>query len=142
MKIIKYDDRYRDDLFYMYLSAKDALGGLPKLRDDLFDINVNYISVGDMFWLAIDDNDRVIGCVGVRSEDNFMWLRRLFIKPTLKRQGIGSALLAVAEDFARAKGVQEIRVHLGDKERYYESWNFYPKHGYEMYLPRYMKKKI
>lgn len=142
MKIIKYDPKYRDDMLFMYLSAKDALGSVPKLRDDLLDIENCYIASGDMFWLALDDNDRVVGCVGIKSEDDFVWLRRLFIKPNLKHQGIGTALLHVAEEFAREKGVHEIRIHMGDKERYFESWNFYPKHGYELYAPRYMRKKI
>lgn len=142
MIIIPYDSKYRDDMIFMYLSAKDAIGSVPKLRDDLLNIENCYIAGGDMFWLAIDDNNRVIGCVGVKSEDDSVWLRRLFIKPEHKRKGIGSALLAVAEDFAKTKGMHEIRVHLGNKDKYFESWSFYPKHGYKLYEPNYMKKDI
>ena len=64
MEIIEYDSRYRDDLIFMVLQAKDALGRKPSINLDLLDIKTNYIDRGDMFWLAVDSNDRVIGCIG------------------------------------------------------------------------------
>ncbi|MGN0493131.1 MAG: DUF4037 domain-containing protein, partial [Acutalibacteraceae bacterium] len=33
-------------------------------------------------------------------------------------------------------------VHLGDKKNWYESWQFYPKHGYVEYTPNYMRKEL
>ena len=69
MKIIAYEDRYRDDLIFMILEAKNALGRVPGLNSDLLDIKKNYMENGDMFWLAVDENDRVIGSVGYRSID-------------------------------------------------------------------------
>ena len=59
--IIPYDERYRDDMIFMVLEAKDALGRVPRLNEDLLDVQKNYIDTGDMFWLAIDEHDRVIG---------------------------------------------------------------------------------
>jgi len=64
MKIIKYEEKYRDDMIFMILEAKNALGRVPGLNEDLLDVRKNYLEVGDMFWLAIDDNDRVIGSIG------------------------------------------------------------------------------
>ena len=64
MKIIKYEEIYRDDMIFMVLQAKDALGRKPTINPDLLDIQVNYLDCDDMFWLAIDENDRVVGCVG------------------------------------------------------------------------------
>ena len=56
MKIITYEDRYRDDLFFMILEAKNALGRVPGINSDLLDIEKNYFDNGDMFWLAVDEN--------------------------------------------------------------------------------------
>ena len=42
MKIIPYQDKYRDDLIFMILEAKNALGRVPGLNDDLLDIQKNY----------------------------------------------------------------------------------------------------
>lgn len=141
MKIVEFEEKYRDDMIFMVLQAKDALGCVPTLREDLLDIPGNYPTRGDMFWLALDDNNRVIGCIGTKTEKELLWLKRLYVKASMKRQGIGSALLALAEDFARGRGIREIRVHLGGKE-YFESRRFYPKHGYEEFVPRFMRKFI
>lgn len=42
MKIIPYQDKYRDDLIFMILEAKNALGRVPGLNEDLLDIQKNY----------------------------------------------------------------------------------------------------
>ena len=38
MKIIPFEESYRDDLIFMILQAKDALGRKPGLNEDLLDI--------------------------------------------------------------------------------------------------------
>lgn len=38
MKIITFEEKYRDDLIFMILEAKDALGRVPGLNEDLLDI--------------------------------------------------------------------------------------------------------
>lgn len=143
MKIIKYEEKYRDDMIFMILEAKNALGRVPGLNEDLLDVRKNYLQVGDMFWLAIDDNDRVIGSIGYNSikDTDEVWLHRLFVKYNLKRQGIGSALLETAEQYLRKQEKKIGRVHLGGKD-WVESWTFYPKHGYVEYQERYMMKEL
>ena len=141
--VIPYDEKYRDDMIFMVLEAKDALGRIPGLNEDLLDIRKNYIVPGDMFWLAIDGNDRVIGCVGYHripgSEE--ARLHRLYIKAARKRQGIGTRLLHTVELHLREQGKTAAHVHLGGKE-YFESRSFYPKHGYNEYAPSMMKKEL
>ena len=145
MRIIPYDDKFRDDMIFVVLAAKDALGRAPRLNPDLLDVRANYLDKGDGFWLALDENDRVIGCAGysrVPGTDE-AFLHRLFVKPSLKRRGVGSALLQTAEAAMRAAGVRVARVHLGEpREQWFESYAFYPKHGYREYAPRYMRKEL
>ena len=145
MRITKFENRYRDDMIFMVLQAKDALGRIPTINPDLLDIDTSYFGKGDMFWLAIDENDRVIGCVGCSKVPDTAeaFLHRLYVKPSLKRTGIGSALLGTAEEWMRNNGITVSKVHLGEpKEQWFESYAFYPKHGYEEYKPRYMKKVL
>ncbi|MBR2731929.1 MAG: GNAT family N-acetyltransferase [Clostridia bacterium] len=131
MKIIKYENQYRDDTIFMVLEAKNALGRVPTLNNDLLDLDGYYFNKGDMFWIAVDDNDRVIGCVGCNLLfDGEASLHRLYIKYNLKQQGIGTKLLTIAEDFAKNNGRKMMKVHLGDKTTYFESRQFYSKHGY------------
>ncbi len=141
MKIIKYEDKYRDDLIYMVLSAKNAIGRIPRLNEEFLDIKKYYFNKGHPFWIAIDDNDRVIGCIGTRNDvEGNLFLSHLFVKHDCKRQGIGSKLLELAEKDAKKRGYKEVHVHLG--KTYLESHIFYPKRGYKEYKEFYMKKEI
>ena len=142
MKIIEYNEKYRDDMIFMVLEAKNALGRVPHLNDDLLDVVTNYIALGDRFWLAIDDNDRVIGCIGFnRYSNDTAKLHRLYVKYNLKRRGIGTALLKTAEQYIKTAGYKYSIVHLGGKE-YFESKQFYPKHGYVAYGNGFMQKEL
>ena len=143
MRIIKYEKKYRDDLIFMVLEAKNALGIVPGLNEELLDIEGFYFNKGDMFWIALDDNDRVIGSVGCNLLPNGeAVLHRLYIKYNLKRQGLGTEMLDVAENFAGKNGRKVMKVHLGDKVTYFESRSFYPKHGYEFIDADHMKKYL
>ena len=145
MIIKPYEEKYRDDLIFMVLQAKDALGRKPTINEDLLDIRTNYFERGDMFWVAVDEDDRVIGCVGYSKTDNLSeaFLHRLFVKAPQKRSGIGTALLKTAEEYMRNKGITVSLVHLGEpKEQWFESYSFYPKHGYREFKPRYMRKDL
>lgn len=72
-----------------------------------------------MFWIALDDNNRVIGSVGYNSIENSdnVYLHRLFVKYDQKHCGIGTALLKTAEDHLRKIGKKQsmyIWVSLGN----------------------------
>ncbi len=145
MRIIRYDDFYRDDMIFMVLQAKDALGRKPTINPDLLTIYESYLCHGDMFWCGIDENDRVIGCIGCSRIPNTTeaFLHRLYVKSSLKHTGIGTALLNTAENWMRCRGITVSKVHLGEpKEQWFESYNFYPKNGYTEYKPRYMIKNL
>ncbi len=142
-RVVPYDERYRDDLIFMVLSAKDALGRLPRLNGDLLNIRGEYLDRGDAFWLALDKNDRVIGSIGYRSipDTTEVRLHRLYIKPNLKRRGIGTWLLHTAEMHLRRQKKTAAWVHLGGRE-YYESRSFYPRHGYQPAGEEMLRKEL
>ena len=144
--IIKlYEENYRDDLIFMVLQAKDALGRKPTINADLLDIQANYLDRGDMFWVAINEDDRVIGCIGYSKTErpSEAFLHRLFVKASEKNKGIGTILLQTAENEMRKQGITVSHVHLGEpKEQWFESYEFYPKNGYREYKPRFMRKTL
>ena len=145
MKIIPFEESYRDDLIFMILQAKDALGRKPGLNEDLLDIKSNYFDKGGRFWIAIDENDRVIGSVGYVRVDgtNEAFIHRLFVKAAEKHKGIGTALLKVAEECMKNNKILVSKVHLGTpKADWLESYSFYLKHGYLEYEDRYMRKLL
>ena len=143
MRIIPYDDQYKEKMLAMIQEARTALGLSPDLRPDLYDVKSNYPDKGDMFWLAVDEDDSVIGCLGYSriNSSNEAFLHRFYVKPSRKRQGIGTALLHTAESAMKSKGITVSRVHLGEpKEQWFESYAFYPRNGYKECEPRYMIK--
>ena len=145
MKIIPFEESYRDDLIFMILQAKDALGRKPGLNEDLLDIKSNYFDKGGRFWIAIDENDRVMGSIGYVRVDgtNEAFIHRLFVKVVEKHKGIGTALLKVAEECMKNNKILVSKVHLGiPKEEWFESYSFYLKHGYLEYEERYMRKLL
>ena len=145
MEIRLYEDRWRDDMIFMVLSAKDALGRVPAINSDLLDIKGAYFGRGDSFWVALGDDGRVIGCIGYSRTDGTTeaFLHRLFVKPSEKRRGIGTQLLLTVEAEMKRRGITVSKVHMGSpKEQWFESYAFYPKHGYEEYEPGYMRKTL
>lgn len=142
MKIVEFEDKYRDDMIFMVLEAKNALGVMPRLNSDLLDIRYNYFEKGTKFWIALDDNDRVIGCLGYEEIEPFVAkLHRFYVKCTMKRQGIGSALLEIAEKEIKSRGYREILAHLGGPE-FNDSKKFYPVKGYVEYQQGWMRKIV
>ena len=84
---------------------------------------------GDVFYLAIDKRDRIVGMVGTqKTSQTELWLKRLFVKPELKGNGVGSKLLSTVEEYAASKGITEI--HTRFAYWYREAAVFYPAKGF------------
>jgi len=128
-RIIPFESKYKDDTIFCLLLAKDALGRAPYINEDLLDIQDNYFDKDDMFWVALDADDRIIGMIGTNTiSKTDMWLKRLFIKPDFKRKGLGSKLLATAEEYAKSKGITTIHTRFADD--FDEAALFYPSKGF------------
>jgi len=134
--VVPYDRKYRDDMLFCYLTAKDAIGryapkqwSKPTLKDDLLDIDNSYIERGEVFYLAIDERDRVVGMIGtLAAAPGELWLKRLFVMPDKKGKGIGGMLLAAVEEYAVSRGVTAI--HTRFAHWYREASVFYPAKGF------------
>ena len=141
ISIVQYERKYQDDMLFCYLSAKDAIGSYapdqwskPILKADLLDIEKSYFECGDIFCLAIDDRDRVVGMIGTQTVSPAdLWLKRLFIKPEFKGKGIGSKLLTTVEQYAAAKDIKIIHTRFANW--YCEAANFYPAKGFIVVEP-------
>lgn len=63
------------------------------------------------FLLAHSSGGTVAGCVGVRLlDERIAELRRMYVRPTFRRRGVGRALIAAAERHARTLGATEMQL--------------------------------
>jgi ribosomal protein S18 acetylase RimI-like enzyme len=62
-------------------------------------------------WVAVDDRgDRVVGVLVLEIEPDHLQVDNVAVDPGLQGAGIGSRLLEIAEDAARAAQVSEVRL--------------------------------
>ncbi|RLN71823.1 hypothetical protein BBJ28_00016121 [Nothophytophthora sp. Chile5] len=103
-----------------YPEYKDD-AGLPAhiqecLNTDLGDIEGTYIAPGGNFWVATlqSDPSLVVGMVGLEAKaDGEGEVRRLFVKDTHKRLGIGRLLVVTLEKWAQMQGYRKARLMTG-----------------------------
>lgn len=113
----------------MILFAKNELGSIPVLNPDLLDIENFYTVNGDIFLIAVNADNRIIGSVGTLTcSPGDIWLKRLYIKPLYKRCGIGRALVGEVEKFAHERNV--LQLHTRFNKNYKEAALFYPAIGF------------
>ena len=79
--------------------------------------------------LALIDGD-IVGCVIYQVEPDYMYLGRLAVLPAHRRRGIGTALIAYIEDYARA--IAAPRVRLGVRIALAHVRNRYERMGYRL----------
>jgi GNAT superfamily N-acetyltransferase len=82
---------------------------------------------GGLAWVVVEDGT-VAGFVILIPRPGYLLLENVAVLPAAQGHGIGSRLLALAEDRARALGLTEIRLYTN--EAMTENLAYYPRHGY------------
>ena len=81
-------------------------------HDDLPDLrapSVSYVASGGAFWAVEDERGRVCACVAVDfPETRIAELHRLYVRPDMRGQGLGSRLVRRAESHARQRGAERL----------------------------------
>ena len=82
------------------------------------------------FWVAVK-GDKVVGAFGLeRASDNAMELRRMYVDPLARRQGIARQMLEFAESECRRRSVE--RLELSTAEIQYAAIALYKNTGYRL----------
>jgi len=92
------DAQVRLDLARIYADAPDER--LPLPADDFIR---DHLANGHWFSCA-RFNDRLLGAVAVKHEQDAWWLSNLCVRKTTRRRGVGSRLLALISETAHAGG--------------------------------------
>jgi predicted N-acetyltransferase YhbS len=78
-------------------------------------------------WVAVDQGE-VIGLAVLIARPDHLLLENLAVRPSWQGRGVGSRLLALAEDEGRRLGLTEIRLYTNVAMT--ENLAYYPRHGY------------
>jgi putative acetyltransferase len=81
-----------------------------------------------VFAVARSPDGRAVGCGAVVLGDEYGELKRMYVLPGSRGQGIGKALLAVLESQASAAGLKAFKLETGSKQP--EAIDLYSKSGY------------
>lgn len=88
------------DVFEVYIGRS--------LLEEIDRILAYYDEHAGSFWVAVKD-DRVVGMFGLEgASDGAKELRRMYVDPSARRQGIARLMLQSAEDECRRQGVSHL----------------------------------
>lgn len=82
----------------------------------------------DTTILKFEQDEKIIGCVELKTVDSKLYLGMLTVEPSIQGGGIGKKLLAAAEDFGRAKGCKSVYMTVITIRTELVDW--YKRHGY------------
>lgn len=78
-------------------------------------------------WVAADHGE-VVGFVILIPQPDYLLLENIAVLPAAQGRGVGSRLLALAEDQADRLGLGEVQLYTN--EAMTENLAYYPRHGY------------
>jgi GNAT superfamily N-acetyltransferase len=90
----------------------------------------DYFCSGAGFWLARCGNN-IVGCIAVRRMDVLQAaeIKRMYVRPEARGQGVAQELLEAAERFALAAGFQWIYLDTADDMK--TAARFYQRNGFQ-----------
>lgn len=78
-------------------------------------------------WVA-EQRGHLIGLLVLESAEDHLLLDNVAVDPNAQGLGVGSRLLRLAEEQARARGLTEVRLYTNAAMT--ENLTYYPRHGY------------
>jgi putative acetyltransferase len=83
---------------------------------------------GVLFAVARASDGRAVGCGAMVPACGYGELKRMYVIPSSRRQGIGTALLGFLEAQAAARGIRSFRLETGSRQL--EAIDLYSRAGY------------
>lgn len=103
---------------------------LPRIGRAPAPMNADYaaaIRCGQV-WVAVTGDEQIVGLLVLVPRSDHLLLENVAVLPSAQHGGIGARLLALAEERARAAGLDEMRLYTN--EAMSENLAYYRTHGY------------
>lgn len=114
MKVRRFQSADQDAVTHLVLTIQQHEFGLSLTAEnqpDLADIAAFFSAPGSAFWVAADDENAIVGCIGLEALDVDTAVMRKFMVAQSWRgaeRGVSAALLAAFEADARSAGFAQI----------------------------------
>jgi ribosomal protein S18 acetylase RimI-like enzyme len=111
------------------VAAQAYRGYVPRIGREPAPMTADYAQAvrSGLTWVAEADGE-IVGLLVLVVHPDHLLLENVAVLPSVQRRGVGARLLALAEDEARARGLDEIRLYTN--EAMTENLAYYPRHGY------------
>lgn len=76
------------------------------------------------------ENNKILGCVELRIENESLYLGMLTVNPDLQAKGIGKILMTAGEDFGRRNNCKKVKMTVVSVRDKLIAW--YERHGYSL----------
>ncbi|MBM3252680.1 MAG: GNAT family N-acetyltransferase [Candidatus Omnitrophica bacterium] len=114
-KFKEQDSKKVKDLIITILSKEFAIEKSAYPETDMEHINSSYGGKRDTFLVLVSE-EKPIGTVAIKEDSKFIaLLRRFFVLPKFRKQGLGTLLLKEAIKFCREKGFHEVVFRTTDR---------------------------
>ncbi len=130
-KIEEFEDKYNEKVNEFIISIFVEEYGFEECRKELErQNNHEYIENGGNLWIALDDEDNVIGTIAlIRHNDGEAELKKLYVRKDYRGKGLSKELYSRVIDATKVNAFN--RIFLGTYEKLETAINFYLKRGFK-----------
>lgn len=121
----------QDDVRSLVSDLNDHLSPLSPLEFQ-FKMTVEQMADEDTtVFVARDETGKAIGCGALKEHDDGIGeVKRMFTRPTVRGQRIGSALLDAITALANEKGMNRLVLETGTTPGFEPAWRLYERSGF------------
>jgi putative acetyltransferase len=102
---------------------------------DIDNVEADYFEQGGTFLVLIDDG-RVVGCGAIRRwNSEICELKRMWLLPAYRGQGLGYQMVQILFEFAINMGYKTVRLDLFDAQKQAQALSFYRQLGFYAIAP-------
>lgn len=127
MIIKQYQNKYQEQVFDLILHIKVNEEKMRYIkRHDLWTINQSFLC----FYVALNEDDEIIGCIGLKKiDDQSVLLSRFYVKAEYRRKGLGKSLFDKVLSYCSSHDIVDMYIGVDYVSK--SGIKFYKKHGFE-----------
>lgn len=132
MEIVTYNEIYKHEVIQLILDIQNQEAGIGlslEEQPDLNDIETFYMKSGGGFWTALNDENEVIGTIGLINKKNGCGvLKKFFVRSDYRSQKVGFRLYRKLIDFCLANQFDTLILDTPSVAK--TSHKFYERNGF------------